>query len=279
MNRLLYNHRWNYWRPAAAKPLCAEEPETCFDSTQDFSLTECAATLVCFFSASKAAIDIMPTPEPIATPVPVNAQRERIESDAYIAVEELIFAEGFLSVFVLFVWKKSRERRVSQRQIRNLKNKSQRRRVYATDPSSIKRSIHAKQTSNRPFPSRLVKVYNYIIWSGRSSSLLGIKFLSSSLCRKFYSRKTKKKKSETPLLKQQQRERAIANASTNSRGRGKRVRDARRKRKRNVLYVGVGEWYSNVCVKVMINSAVGCLSYEEKLHSIQQNKYLIFVEN
>jgi len=38
----------------------------------------------------------MPTPEPIATPVPVNAQRERIESDAYIAVEELIFAEGFL---------------------------------------------------------------------------------------------------------------------------------------------------------------------------------------
>ena len=174
MNRLLYNHRWNYWRPAAAKPLCAEEPETCFDSTQDFSLTECAATLVCFFSASKAAIDIMPTPEPIATPVPVNAQRERIESDAYIAVEELIFAEGFLSVFVLFVWKKSRERRVSQRQIRNLKNKSQRRRVYATDPSSIKRSIHAKQTYNRPFPSRLLKVYNYIIWSVRSSSLLGI---------------------------------------------------------------------------------------------------------
>lgn len=36
----------------------------------------------------------MPTPEPIATPVPVNAQRERIESDAYIAVEELIFAVG-----------------------------------------------------------------------------------------------------------------------------------------------------------------------------------------
>lgn len=169
MNRLLYNHRWNYWRPAAAKPLCAEEPETCFDSTQDFSLTECAATLVCFFSASKAAIDIMPTPEPIATPVPVNAQRERIESDAYIAVEELIFAEGFLSVLVLFVWKKRGERRVSQRQMRNLKNKSQRRRVYATDLSSIKRSIHAKQTSNRPFPSRLVKVYNYIIWSGRSS--------------------------------------------------------------------------------------------------------------
>jgi hypothetical protein len=46
-------------------------------------------------SASKAAIDIMPTPEPIATPVPVNAQRERIESDAYIAVEELIFADIF----------------------------------------------------------------------------------------------------------------------------------------------------------------------------------------
>ena len=105
----------------------------------------------------------MPTPEPIATPVPVNAQRERIESDAYIAVEELIFAEGFLSVLVLFVCKKRGERRVSQRQMRNLKNKSQRRRVYATDPSSIKRSIHAKQTSNRPFPSRLVKVYNYII--------------------------------------------------------------------------------------------------------------------
>jgi hypothetical protein len=43
--------------------------------------------------------------------------------------------------------------------------------------------------------------------------------------------------------------------------------------------VGVGEWYSNVCVKVMINSAVGCLLEEEKLHSIRQNKYLIFVEN
>ena len=67
----------------------AGAPETCFDAAQDDSLTECAT--VSFFSASKAAIDIMPTPEPIATPVPVNAQRERIESDAYIAVEELIF--------------------------------------------------------------------------------------------------------------------------------------------------------------------------------------------
>ena len=155
-------------------------------------------------------------------------------------------------------------RRVSQRQMRNLKNKSQRRRVYATDPSSIKRSIHAKQTSNRPFPSRLLKVYNYIIWSGRSS-LFSVYIKISiivSLPQILFS-ETKKKKSETPLLKQQQRERAIANASTNSRGRGKRVRDARRKRKRNVLYVGVGEWYSNVCVKVMINSVVGCLSYEK----------------
>ena len=55
-----------------------------------------------FFSASKAAIDIMPTPEPIATPVPVNAQRERIESDAYIAVEELIFSITLVSFFFLF---------------------------------------------------------------------------------------------------------------------------------------------------------------------------------
>jgi len=94
----LYNQS-SYWRPAAAKPL-AEEPETCFDSTQDFSLTECAET-ICFLSASKAAIDIMPTPEPIATPVPVNAQRERIESDAYIAVEELIFADFFSARFVV----------------------------------------------------------------------------------------------------------------------------------------------------------------------------------
>jgi hypothetical protein len=28
--------------------------------------------------------------------------------------------------------------------------------------------------------------------------------------------------------------------------------------------VGVGEWYSNVCVKVMINPAVGCLSCPRK---------------
>jgi hypothetical protein len=73
-------------------------------------LTECAATLLCFFSASKAAIDIMPTPEPIATPVPVNAQRERIESDAYIAVEELIFAEGFLSVIFVCLKERRAER-------------------------------------------------------------------------------------------------------------------------------------------------------------------------
>lgn len=155
--------------------------------------------------------------------------------------------------------------------MRNLKNKSQRRRVYATDPSSIKRSIHAKQTSNRPFPSRLLKVYyNYIIWSGRSSLFSVYKNFSHPLsAANFILGKRRKKKSETPSpalfeLKQQQRERAIANASTNSRGRGKRVRDARRKRKRNVLYVGVGEWYSNVCVKVMINSGVGSLSCTRK---------------
>ena len=64
-----------------------------------------------FFSASKAAIDIMPTPEPIATPVPVNAQRERIESDAYIAVEELIFFSITLVSFFFCVWcERERER-------------------------------------------------------------------------------------------------------------------------------------------------------------------------
>ena len=68
-----------------------------------------------FFSASKAAIDIMPTPEPIATPVPVNAQRERIESDAYIAVEELIFFSITLVSFFFCVLL-MRERRERERE-------------------------------------------------------------------------------------------------------------------------------------------------------------------
>ena len=67
-----------------------------------------------FFSASKAAIDIMPTPEPIATPVPVNAQRERIESDAHIAVEELIFFSitlvSFFFLCGVLLMRKRRER-------------------------------------------------------------------------------------------------------------------------------------------------------------------------
>ena len=68
-----------------------------------------------FFSASKAAIDIMPTPEPIATPVPVNAQRERIESDAYIAVEELIFFSITLVSF-FFLWCVINERETRERE-------------------------------------------------------------------------------------------------------------------------------------------------------------------
>jgi hypothetical protein len=58
------------------------------------------------------AIDIMPTPDPIATPVPAKAQRERIESDAYIAVEELIFFLLLLNeevvLFLLFEKKRGR---------------------------------------------------------------------------------------------------------------------------------------------------------------------------
>ena len=68
-----------------------------------------------FFSASKAAIDIMPTPEPIATPVPVNAQRERIESDAYIAVEELIFFSITLVSFFFLCVINERETRERER--------------------------------------------------------------------------------------------------------------------------------------------------------------------
>ena len=74
-----------------------------------------------FFSASKAAIDIMPTPEPIATPVPVNAQRERIESDAYIAVEELIFFSITLVSFFFCVLL-MRERREREREREDEKN-------------------------------------------------------------------------------------------------------------------------------------------------------------
>ena len=75
-----------------------------------------------FFSASKAAIDIMPTPEPIATPVPVNAQRERIESDAYIAVEELIFFSITLVSFFFLCVINERETREREREREDEKN-------------------------------------------------------------------------------------------------------------------------------------------------------------
>ena len=167
--------------------------------------------------------------------------------------------------FLLFLFERERSRerwRVRQRQIRNLKNKSQRRRVYATDPSSAKRSIHAKQTSNRPFPSRLHYVYNYIemmiIWT--LFSLLRYKHFYYRLsAANFILGKTKTKKSETPspalLLKQQQRERAIATANANSRG----GRCSKKKETYFFLICGCRWMIFKGCVKVMRNSAVGGL--------------------
>jgi len=126
---------------------------------------------------------------------------------------------------------------VRQRQIRNLKNKSQRRRVYATDPSSAKRSIHAKQTPNRPFPSRLYYVYNYIemliIWT--LFSLLRYKNLYHRLsAANFILGKTKNKKIRNAIT------RAAAQTTTTRTCNRDREREfARRKmleKERNVLF-------------------------------------------
>jgi hypothetical protein len=102
-------------------------------------------------SASKAAIDIMPTPEPIATPVPVNAQRERIESDAYIAVEELIFADFFSACFVVEkIYNKkvsecSRVRRKSESaETKIIKNHRRRERGKARDPKIVLLALESR---------------------------------------------------------------------------------------------------------------------------------------
>ena len=121
-----------------------------------------------------------------------------------------------------------------QRQIRNLKNKSQRRRVYATDPSSAKRSIHAKQTSNRPFPSRLHYVYNYIemmiIWT--LFSLLRYKNLYYRLCRKFYSRKNEEQKNPKRHHPRCCSNNNNANVQSRPRTRIRAEEDARKRKKR-----------------------------------------------
>ena len=60
--------------PLAAKPR---------DGTRaDASLTE-ATTACCFCSSSTMAMDIMDTPEPIATPVPTSPVRARMDMETY----------------------------------------------------------------------------------------------------------------------------------------------------------------------------------------------------
>ena len=93
----------------------------------------------------------MPTPEPIATPVPVNAQRERIESDAYIAVEELIFFSITLVSFFFLCVINERETRERERERERMK------RIHSSAPKTfVVYIILFENVSTRPcvLPSR-----------------------------------------------------------------------------------------------------------------------------